>query len=370
MLFALVILALAAFAGAMLTYTAGFATAVPVHLALASGAMPLIAGAMLHFVPVLTRTMGTDKRLNRLPWLMLLAGLLAVSSFLFPSSAVAMRTVAALIGILGTVIISGWIVRLSRKSLGSPHPGTYWYLAAMGCLLLGLLAVVLMQLWSSQYLPLRRFHLHLNTLGFIGITAVGTLQVLLPTAAGQPDPGVAQRLRRDLRWVLSGTLLIAGGAAWQGLLVWPGVVVWLLPSLRLATAWHTLYRKAPEKWNGSATAIAGGLAGFIAILLFGAGHAAGFLSTSQASIAYLFAFLLPLITGAAGYLLPLWLRPGMQTPWHSQAREGLARFGLLRVVLFIGAGALSAWDWSDWGWLPAAAALLLFVIQLRHLVRQ
>lgn len=370
MLFALVMLALAAFAGATFTYTMGFATAVPVHLALASGAMPLIAGAMLHFVPVLTRTVTTDKHLNKLPWLMLLAGLMAVGSFLLPSSAIAMRSVAALIGILGTVIIAGWIIRRSRKSLGSPHPGTYWYLAAMGCLLLGLLAVVMMQLWPSQYLPLRRFHLHLNTLGFIGITAVGTLQVLLPTAAGQPDPEVAQRLRRDLKWVILGTLLIAGGAAWQSWLAWPGVLLWLLPILRLAAAWYALYRKAPKTWHGSATAIAGALAGFIAMLLFGAGHAVGVLPTSQASIAYLFAFLLPLVTGAAGYLLPLWLRPGMQTLWHSQAREGLARFGLLRVVLFISAGALSARGWSNWDWLPAAAALLLFVIQLRYLARR
>ncbi|HEY9147999.1 MAG TPA: hypothetical protein VIQ22_03220 [Gammaproteobacteria bacterium] len=354
----------------MFAYTSGFATAAPVHLALASGAMPLITGAMLHFVPVLTRTTATDRRLNTLPWLMLLAGLLAFISFLFPSSAIAMRTAAALIGIPATVIIAGWIIRRSRKSLGRPHPSTYWYLAAMGCLLLGLLAVLMMQLWPSQYLPLRRFHLHLNTLGFIGITAVGTLQVLLPTAAGQPDPGVARRLQRDLKWVLVATLLIAGGAAWQSWLVWPGVLLWLLPILRLAAAWYALYQKTPKTWNRSATAIAGSLLGFIAILLFGGGHAAGVLATSQASIAYLFAFLLPLVTGAAGYLLPLWLRPGMQTPWHSQAREGLARFGLLRVTLFIGAGVFSAWGWSDWGWLPAAAALLLFVVQLRHLARQ
>jgi hypothetical protein len=41
MLFILVMLALAAFAGAMLSYSAVYVTAIPVHLALASGAMQL-----------------------------------------------------------------------------------------------------------------------------------------------------------------------------------------------------------------------------------------------------------------------------------------------------------------------------------------
>src|SRR5574339_332363 len=127
MLFVLIIIALAAFAGAMFSYTAGLVTTVPVHLALACGAMPLISGAILHFVPVLTRSAPREHWLHSLPWLMLLAGTLAVTSFLFPVTMVAGRDAAALLGIAGVAILTGWIVHLSRKSLGGPHPGVYWY---------------------------------------------------------------------------------------------------------------------------------------------------------------------------------------------------------------------------------------------------
>jgi hypothetical protein len=43
-------------------------------------------------------------------------------------------------------------------------------------------------LWPAGYGALRLVHLHLNTLGFIGLTAIGTLHVLMPTVLGKPDP--------------------------------------------------------------------------------------------------------------------------------------------------------------------------------------
>lgn len=368
MLFTLVILALAAFAGAVFAYMAGYPNAVPVHLALAGGALPLVTGAVLHFVPVLTRSAPRRSLVRHLPWLMLLAGLLVIASFLFPLPTAPVRDVAATLGIVGAASLAWWIIRLSRKSLGGPHPGVYWYLAALGCLMLALASVLAMHLWPGQYVALRRVHLHLNTIGFIGITAIGTLQVLLPTALGVPDPGAARRLRDDLKWSVAGTLLIASGAAWFVPLVWPGVLLWLVPLLRLAWAWWSLYRKAPLKWNGNATAIAGALLGFTVILALGVFHALGTRPASQAGVAYLFAFLLPLVIGAAGYLLPLWVRPGVQSPWHASARQALARFGAVRVALFIGAGVMVAWGSTRWGWVPAAGGLMLFAVQLRTLV--
>jgi hypothetical protein len=366
-LVALVLLALAAFAGAIFLQGADFAAVLPVHLALAGGAMPLITGAMLHFVPVLTRGPLPGRPLRALPLVMLAAGGLAFASFAFPASALPLRNAAAALGILGAGTLTGWVVHRARKSLGAPHPGTYWYLAAMLCLVIGLAAVLLMQLWPAQYLALRRFHLHINTLGFIGMTAIGTLQVLLPTAIGRPDALVGRRLRNDGKWVLGGTLLIAGGAAWQWALVWPGLLLWLVPLLRLAFAWWALFRNEPARWHGAGTALAGALLGFVAALALGAGHGLGYFPTEHASVAYVVVFLLPLVTGAAGYLLPLWVRPGMQTEWHAQTRRRLARFSALRVSLFIGAGALTGLWGVGWGTYPAAVGLGLFVLQLRAL---
>lgn len=368
-LFTLVLLALASLAGAIFLYASDYATLAPIHLALATGAMPLITGAMIHFVPVLTRSSPHVRGIHALPWLMLLAGMLAVSSFLFPSTPPALRIVAAILGITTAAILAWWIFRLSHNSLGGSHPGAYWYLAAMIFLLIGLLAVLLMQHWPNQYLALRRFHLHLNTLGFIAITAVGTLQVLLPTALGQPDMFAVRRLRSDLKWVVTGTILIATGAAWVWPLIWPGLLCWLWPLVRLGKSWLSLYRKSPQHWNANSTAIAGALPGLLIIFILGAAHASNLVSTIHASLAYVLAFLLPLVTGAASYLIPLWIRPGMQTEWHTRTRLHLAQFGLFRLVLFIAAGIFITLESLEWGWGLAGIALGLFLIQLHGLTR-
>ena len=82
--------------------------------------------------------------------------------------------------------------------LGPRHHGLDWYLAALSFLLLALLAIILMPLLPDQRNALRLFHLHANLLGFVGLATLGTLQVLLPTCMGKPDPGAALRLRSDL----------------------------------------------------------------------------------------------------------------------------------------------------------------------------
>jgi hypothetical protein len=83
----------------------------------------------------------------------------------------------------------GWALYRARRMFGPRHRGLDWYLAALGFLLLALVAVVLMPVYPGQRNALRLFHLHANLLGFVGLTALGTLQVLLPTCMGRPDPG-------------------------------------------------------------------------------------------------------------------------------------------------------------------------------------
>ncbi len=364
MLVMLVILAVLALAfSTLLFWSGGAVPAAPVHLALATGAMPLIMGAITHFVPVLTRSAAPTRAVRVLPLLMLTAGLLVFSSFALPFGATITRDLAATLGIAGAASMTWWIHRRGAQSLGRPHPCLYWYLGAVVCLLLALLAVLVMRLWPAQYLPLRRFHLHLNTLGFIGMTAIGTLQVLLPTAAGRPDSQAAQRLRTDLKWALSGTLLIAAGAAWQKLLVWPGLVLWTIPILRLAAAWLALYRREILRLSGAIPSLSAALLGFVAALLLGAGHGFGYLPASNTTLAYVLAFLFPLITGAASQLLSVWLRPGPQTAWHAAARQRLGRLSAVRALLFIAGGGAVGFSLS-WGLFLAALGLALFVLQL------
>ncbi|MDD5330951.1 MAG: hypothetical protein PHX38_13190 [Sulfuricella sp.] len=361
MLVALALTALASFAGAVaLPWFTFLPPVAHIHLALAVGVMPLILGAMSHFVPVLTRSSAPHAGVRLIPAAALMAGALAFSSFAASNQ---LYYFAALLAWIAAAAFAVWIVRRAAGAFGKPHPCLYWYLAAIGCLLLALAAVAAMAFWPEQRLALKRLHLHLNTLGFIGLTAIATLQVLLPTAVGRPDPQAAARLRADLKWALAGTLLISVGAGWLKPLAWLGAALWAVPLLRLGRAWLALYALEIRRIHGAAPSLAAALAGFAASLLFGALHAAGILNTTDTAHGFILAFLLPLVTGAVSQLLPVWMRPGPQTAWHALARRRLVFGGGLRAVLFLSGGLLLGLGWRG-GFALAVAALAAFIVQL------
>ena len=370
MLIILALLAVASFAGTIVLFQLQvLAPAAVFHLAFAVGVMPLILGAMSHFVPVLSRSAAPHSAVRLLPLLMLVAGALA-----FFSLAVGHQdyTAAASLAFGVAVLFAVWIVRRAAVAVGSPHPCLYWYLAAIGCLLLALLAVIAMAAWPQHYPSLKRFHLHLNTLGFVGLTAVATLQVLLPTVVARSDPQAATRLRLHLKWALGGTLLIALGAAWYAPLAYLGCALWALPLLQLGRSWRRLSAGGILRRDGAASSLAAAYAGLCIVLLFGAGHASGSVNSADTLFAFILAFLLPLVTGAASQLLPVWFRPGMQTAWHEQVRQQLGAGGAYRAGLFLFGGLAVGLGWHAWIMLTLAA-LLMFLWQLaatlrRHLI--
>ncbi|MBS4098709.1 MAG: hypothetical protein KGZ83_17950 [Sulfuricella sp.] len=338
-------------------------SALHVHLALAAGMLPLMVGAMLHFAPVLTRSGAARRSVAALPWLALLSGLTVVGAFAVPAWLIMGRNIAAGLALSAALAVLGWMTARSRAALSPAHPGLRWYQAALGCFALAMLSVLAMSLWPEHTLALKRFHLHLNTLGLIGLTAVGTLQVLLPTAVGEMDGQAATRLRRDLPLVLGGTLLIAGGAAWRTELAWLGMVLWLVPVVRMSAAWWRSYRPAVFSWHGAAPSLAGAAMGFLLILLLGPWHAGGGIVAADAAHGFIAAFLLPLVTGAVSQLLPLWLRPGVQDAWHTELRKALGRWSGLRAILLVG-GGLALTLGNPAGWLAVAVGMALFVVQL------
>lgn len=330
-----------------------------VHLALAVGVMPLILGAMSHFVPVLTRSRDAGPVVGVMLLAAWGAGLLAFAQFavwLFPFAASA----AADVALLAAMGFARWAWQRGKAALGSPHPCLYWYLAALACLVLALAAIPAMDAWPAQRLLLKRLHLHLNTLGFIGLTAFSTLQVLLPTVAGRPDAQAAQRLRRDLPYAFAGTLLIAVGAAGWSWLALMGLVLWLVPVVRLASAWYGLFRHEILRNTGAAPLLAAALAGFACALMAGGLHGMGWRDPVAGAHLYIFAFLFPLISGAAGHLLPLWLQPGRQTAWHNAARRRLTFGSGARALLFLASGLLLAAGYR-WGAYLALAGLAAFL---------
>lgn len=353
----LVMAAIMAMAGAwLLPLLVDLHRAAHLHLAFAMGVMPLIMGAMTHFVPVLTRTGAAVRQVKLVAILAWQAGVLVVAFFVFglPES---VRLFAASLALLAVTRLAGWQWMRAKAALGGPHPGVYWYLAALLCLAASLLAVVGMDVWPQQALALKRLHLHLNLFGFVGLAAIGTLQVLLPTAAGRPDPAVAARLRADLPPALAGVLLIALGAAWLPLLSWVGMALWLIPLVRLMRAWLELYRNQLFQRHGAVPLLAAALAGFAGALVAGGLHGAGWVASAHAGHVWVFAFLFPLVSGAVGQLLPLWLRPGRQGEWHDLARRRLTYGSGARALLLLAGGGV-ALAGVRWGALLALAGLL------------
>ncbi len=347
------------------------ATSLPVaaawHLALAAGAMPLIFAAMLHFVPVLTRGRGARKAMQAIPLLALASGSLAALSMAQPGAAT--QGAAASLALLALLTLLWWTLARARHALGGAHPGLRWYIAALTCLAIALLAVLAMPVFPQARPALRLLHLHLNTLGFIGLTALGTLQVLLPTTLQRTDAAATLRLRSDCWPALAGALLLAGCAA-IGLPLLGVISAALLGyvSWRTLRPWTGHDGRTAIRRNGAALSLATANAVLLAVLVLGGFHAYGWTSGTALTQAFVVAFLLPLITGAASQLLPVWLRPGAQGPWHAECRARLGRFAGARTAAFICAGAAAVAGYGNALWI-GLAALAAFALQALLAVR-
>lgn len=363
MLIYLGICAVLAFLGAAVAVFFAVPPAPTFHIAFAAGALPLIFGAMIHFVPVLTRTVTPGRSIHAVPLAgqlagggasLALAGLLPAWSLHIAASGMALLA----------LILTLWVARRLRATLGAPHPGARWYGAALLCLFF---AVSLVPVWlvvPELRAALRLFHLHLNTLGFIGLAALGTLPVLLPTALGKPDPGVGQRLRADLPLAAAGAVLIAAGAASAAVGIWLAVAGALLMTWvmgRNVLAWRRVFNIKTIVGDGVTAPLAVASAGFVLLLWLGVAHGVGAIAARPALAAYVAWFLLPLVTGALSQLLPVWRHPGRDTPQRRQLRQHLACGGRWRALLFFAGGSLLAFDVGVGGWLFTVLGLLLFV---------
>lgn len=334
---------LALLLAATLLATRQGAPALAAHIGFALGVMPLILAAMGYFVPVLTRGEGAGAFALVPPLLALAGGGLLVAALATDYSNVVI-SLAALVSIGAALGLAAWAIGRVRRMIGRRHPGMDWYLAALGMLLLALCAVVAMPWFPEHRAGLRLFHLHANLLGFVGLTALGTLQVLLPTCLGLADPDAANRLRRDLKWAATGSLLIALGAALPVPASMPvagtGCLLFLAAVFRMLVGWIGRFHSALLSLHGAAGSLLAATLGLSGLLLLGPAHGLGHLSGRAAIVAFVIAFLLPLVSGAASQLLPVWLRPGIQGPWHANLRRRLCRWSGARGLALLIAGLL------------------------------
>lgn len=315
------------------------------HIAFALGVMPLILSAIGYFVPVLTRGSPQEGPASIAAQLAAVAGALAVFAFAGGGNPAHFASAAGVAGMACLISLS-WLLLRTRRMLGPRHRGLDWYAAALGVLLLALLAVVLMPAIPEWRNELRRFHLHANLLGFVGLTAVGTLQVLLPTSMGRADPGAALRLRRDVAWATTGTVLVAAGSAWASrgpagaIMAIVGALIYLRVLGSMLLDWWRTFGPTLAGVHGAGASLVAAACGFALLLAAGIAHAAGAGSARAAIAGFVIAFLLPLVSGAVAQLLPVWLRPGVQGDWHHRLRAQLGRWagarGWMLVLLGIG----------------------------------
>jgi hypothetical protein len=360
--FQVAIVLLTFIAASILVVLGGSAAIVSYHVIFAIGIVPLILGAMVHFVPVLTRSKSPGRMIRSIPIAALTGGVLVTSHFAFPQTAPHGQYLGAAIIATAVASLAYWAHRSGSKAIGAPHPCLNWYLAAMACLLVALGAILMAYFIPGQRAALRLLHLHLNTLGFIGITALGTLQVLLPTAAQRADPGAATRMRRHLKWMVAGTVLVACGAAWYPSLAWVGLALLTIPPLDMFKSWLSLYAGEICTLHGATPALAAALYGYTVAVALGAAHAYHYPSFNPVAT-FIIAFLMPLVTGAVSYLLPLWLHPGQQTAWHQAARKHLGLGGGLRATILLVGGIIAGLGYRA-GWVLAVIAASVFLAQI------
>lgn len=355
--------AVAVFLAALLLLHSGGTSALAVaHLVFAVAIVPLIFAAISHFVPVLTRSRSAGRTLLLAPLLLQLTGLLVFLAFIGEAPERALHAAAGSTLLL-TLVFTGWLTLRARATIGRPHPGWRWYLLAMVFLATAMLLVPAMSWWPDLRPALRLLHLHLNTLGFIGLSALGTLQVLLPTVLRDPDASAAERLRSQLPLSAGGVLAVAVGAAFWLPLALAGALMLLAVTLRTGLSWLQRYRWRTLLLDGTAAALFAALSGFLLVISFGAAHALGVLDGRDAVPAFVVIFLLPLVSGALSQLLPVWYRPGKRTPARDRMQNALREGGVLRSLLLMVGGVLLLVGISDGLWL-AAVAMLSFVITL------
>jgi nitrite reductase (NO-forming) len=333
------------------------------HLVLLGAATNAIVIWSEHFAAALLRAPPTGERVAAVRALALNLGILAVLGGVHGG-----RTALAAAGacLAGAVVLGHALVLATRigRSLPARLGGTVWfYLAAAAALLAGMG----IGLWlaggvpgsADAYLALRLAHVHLNVLGWVGLTVVGTQFTLWPTVLRtRMVPGVELAVRWSLPPLAGGLAVAATGLATRhrlvalaGLVAYAaGLGVALVPFVR------TALRRPPH--TAAAWMLGAGMAWLVVAVV--ADLAAVAASQRVADLdgrlarlvpAVAAGFALQTLTGALSYLLPVVLGRGAS---GNRRLTGILELGWQPRVAATNLGVLVLVAWPAGGW-PAAA---------------
>jgi hypothetical protein len=226
-----------------------------------------------------------------------------------------------------------------RKALAPPLVVTvHYYLVATTALLVGIPAGAWMLLVDNRA-PVLLFHAHVNVLGWITLTVLGTLLTLWPTVLGtRMADGAVRWAVRALPLAVAGLgLLGLGVLAWWPVVAAAGVVVFAAAVIVSAVpAVAAGWRRPPSSFAAWSIAAAVGwllvALGVDAVTLVGAADAAAAVAGFGSVLVPLLAgFVAQVLIGALAYLLPMVLGGG---PARVRTRQAvLDRYWAQRVAM-------------------------------------
>lgn len=160
-----------------------------VHLAFVGGATQLIVGAIAFFAVTLLMTDAPPAWLTRAQWLLVNAGALALAGGSLYRSP--WLSAAGGMAVLATLALLWTTIRLlQRRSLARPNPALLYYKTAIVLFMVGATLGILMVLGlSDPFVPrgrIRLAHTHLNLIGWITLTIVGTMRYFFGTVLERP----------------------------------------------------------------------------------------------------------------------------------------------------------------------------------------
>jgi cbb3-type cytochrome oxidase subunit 1 len=236
------------------------------HMALVGGVAQMIFGALLTFIPPLLMVPFEEKKTRAVQYFLLNGGTLGMLVGFGISDLTVVGFAGAAVGLVFLILFSD-TVAMVRKSVQRTGLNLWFYGLAVLALFggIGLAELIAFGAFTPDNVNLARLsHLHLNLMGFVTMTIVGTMHNLFPTVANSRlysdrlavtafaafPPGVMALvagfiIAEPLFQVIAGLVLLVGvvGYGWNILKTWLAAEVRRsLPVLHLlcATGWLVL----------------------------------------------------------------------------------------------------------------------------------
>jgi nitrite reductase (NO-forming) len=335
------------------------------HLVLLGAASNAIVVWSEYFAAALLHTAPAGERAALARTVALNAGIVAVLVGV-PSGRSGLAAAGA--GLAGVVVLVHGLALAGRvgRALPGRLSGTVWFYVAAGA---ALLAGMGMGLWlaggvvgsADAYLGLRLAHAHLNVLGWVGLTVIGTQFTLWPTVLRtRMVPGLERAVRWSLPPLAAGLAVAAAGlaagrkpTALAGLALYAaGLGIALIPFVRTA-------KQRPPR-TAAAWMLGAGMAWLVVavasdLVALAASPNVVDLDGRVARLipAVVAGFALQTLTGALSYLLPVVFGRGawgnrrltglLELAWP--ARVAAVNLGVLALVAAPGSAAATAGWW-------------------------